>query len=263
MKPTRRVPFMRLQTLLAAVACGLAIPCPALAAEHALQVPLAQAGAAFVAALIVGVDAGRRLSRRGRSPHRVIVDQLGPRFAAGLLTLDGVVVQAGGLPWVPSVSRAAALVGRRLWEVEMFSADPQARQRLQAAIARAAAGELVCCDIETQSASGGRQILECCLRPHRDDDGAVRQLVISAFDVSERKAAETALATQLRAHELRFDGTPLAAIEWDPTCASGTGRAAPRKSSAGRVTKRSATAPPSWAWCRFTTGSKASRARRR
>jgi diguanylate cyclase (GGDEF)-like protein/PAS domain S-box-containing protein len=209
---------MRLVTALA----GLAGSCAAQASDDVAaaskilaQLSFWQPFLALTATLIAGAAVIRWLSRRRDSSYRIIVDQLGPRVAAGLLTPEGIIVEAGGLPWAPSVGRSSALVGRPLWEVEMFAADPRARHNLQEAIARAAGGELVCCDIDARSASGELQTIELCVRPLRKRGRIAGQLVVSAFDVTERKAAEVALASQLRIHENRFDGSPLAAVEWD------------------------------------------------
>jgi PAS domain S-box-containing protein len=104
----------------------------------------------------------------------------------GLLSLDGILLEAnqtaldfGGL------TREEA-VGRPFWEVRWWTISPHTQQQLQAAITQARQGDFVRYEVEVLGAGETTTIIDFSLKPMRDDSGQVVLLIPEGRDVSDR-----------------------------------------------------------------------------
>ena len=120
----------------------------------------------------------------------------------GLLSPEGIVLEAN-----PAAVRFAgvgldAIVGRPLWETTWWteSPDTEAAARLKAAIAEAASGKPVQYEVEVCAAGGRIATVDFSIRPVRDTSQAVIFLVPEGRDITQSKRA----LEQLAESESRF-----------------------------------------------------------
>lgn len=149
------------------------------------------------AAMSMAVDlTGRKQQeqalRESEQRLRTVLDGLGEAIFAGLMTADGVVLEVNA----PSLRRAGLtrneVIGRPFTRSRLWS-DPGVRPRLELAIARAREGETVRYE-ETACVTGGRRAsIDLTLHPLRNGFGDVHYIVLSAVDITERRAAERLL----------------------------------------------------------------------
>ena len=118
---------------------------------------------------------------------------------AGVLDLDGTLIEANRAPIEAAGLTRADVLGKPFWECSWWSYAPDVQARLRDAIARARAGETVRYD-ESVMMANGLMPIDFQLAPLRDETGRVTHLIPSAVDITERKRVEEAL----RESEERF-----------------------------------------------------------
>ena len=121
----------------------------------------------------------------------------------GLTTPWGVVLDVNEAPLRALGLGREEVVGRAIAELGLWRDDPATVAALEAAVARAAAGETPRLDLALTAPDGRRLVLDFQIAPLRDDEGRVTHLVPSAVDVTERRATEA----DLREREERFRAT--------------------------------------------------------
>ncbi len=134
---------------------------------------------------------------------------------ACILGPDGSVLFVNNTPlklWRISVDD---VVGKKLWDCPWFSKSPEARQIVQACCKRAAAGEQVTQDIETDISQPELLWAQFSVHPVVDEQGVIIQLLAEGHDISLRKRAEAELKASMQRIELYREQTPLATIEWN------------------------------------------------
>jgi PAS domain S-box-containing protein len=115
----------------------------------------------------------------------------------GRLDPDGTLTEANRQAIeAAGISREDA-IGRKFWDCYWWSFSPASQARLRSAITRAAQGETVRYDVEVRVADDRRIWIDFALIPQRDAAGAVVELVPSAVDITDRRAAEEALRTNI------------------------------------------------------------------
>ena len=117
----------------------------------------------------------------------------------GLLSPDGTLLEANETAQAFTGLSREAMVGRPFWQLHSWQ-DPTRRAQLQAAIQRAAQGELVRYEVEVEGSDGRVATVDFSLRPIQDATGRISYLIPEGRDISERKQTENAL----RASEERF-----------------------------------------------------------
>ena len=132
---------------------------------------------------------------------RRILDTLGT--FVGLTTSDGVIIDVNEAPLRLVGLTRDEIVGRRVGEIPVLQDDPAAIAAVEAAVAKAAAGETPRLDLAVTARGGRRVVLDLQIAPLRDETGRVTHLVPSAVDVTERRAIEA----DLREREERFRAT--------------------------------------------------------
>ncbi|GEM_PF-2646082 len=172
-----------------------------------------------VAALAIGL--GLTLARQTQNLRHAVRDATVSRAKfktlfdeslqlIGTLTPDGRVT---------AVNRAAAdiigiqpddVVGQSFWDTPWWSHDPQLQQRLRDAIAAAGAGDMVRFEADHPRADGAMLRADVSIKPLRDPDGKVTQLLAEGRDITERKAAEQAVReNEALYHEMFLTNTAI------------------------------------------------------
>ncbi|MGB7443706.1 MAG: PAS domain S-box protein, partial [Coleofasciculaceae cyanobacterium] len=118
----------------------------------------------------------------------------------GLLTPDGILLEANQTALDFGGFALKDVVGKPFWEARWWTLSPQTQEKLQEAIARAKEGEFVRYEAEVQGADNQVIMIDFSLRPILNETGQVILLIPEGRDITERKQAEA----QLREAEERF-----------------------------------------------------------
>jgi PAS domain S-box-containing protein len=155
--------------------------------------PIAGSGGEVAGILVkaVNVSLGRaavRALEESESRVRRVLDSL---FAfVGVMTTDGVLLEANRAPLEAAGIQLEDVKGRYFWDTYWWSYDAELQHWLRAAAAAAARGDVVRRDVEVRMAGDTRMTIDFMLAPLRNDDGEVTHLIPSAIDVSARVASE-------------------------------------------------------------------------
>lgn len=121
---------------------------------------------------------------------RRVLDNL---FAfVGVLTPEGVLVQANRAPLEAAQISADEVIGRKFWDCHWWSYSPKVQRQLRQAIRKALAGELVRHDVQIRIAGGQLIWIDFQIAPLRDEHGRITHLIPSGIDMSARMDAEEA-----------------------------------------------------------------------
>ena len=113
----------------------------------------------------------------------------------GLLSPDGILLEANRTALDVIAARAEDVVGLPFWDTPWWTHSAAVRQRLREAVAEAAGGALVRFETETVSAAGQTVNVDFSLKPMRDAEGRVVLLIPEGRDITEAKR------TAARLHE--------------------------------------------------------------
>lgn len=129
----------------------------------------------------------RALQESESRVHRVL-DSL---FAfVGVMTPDGVLLEANRAPLEAAGITLADVRGRHFWDTYWWSYDADLQDWVRTAVAGAARGEVIRRDVVVRMAGDTRMTIDFMLAPMRNDDGDITHLIPSAIDVSSRMASE-------------------------------------------------------------------------
>ncbi len=126
----------------------------------------------------------------------------------GLLEPDGTVLEVNQTALAVAGMRREDFVGTQFAENLWWQISPEAKQKAQAAIALAAAGEVVRYEAEVLVAGGAVATVDFSLKPIVDDSGKVVLLIPEARDISDRKALERELTVRQARFDAFFDAAP-------------------------------------------------------
>ncbi len=121
-------------------------------------------------------------------------------YFAGLLALDGTLVESNRLSSDASGFARGDLIGKKFWEIGFWSPSATLAGRMRAAVLRAAAGHPFHEEMPYFMADGSERVVDAHLSPVTDDEGRVLFVAASGTDITDRKRAEEAV----RASEGRF-----------------------------------------------------------
>jgi PAS domain S-box-containing protein len=145
------------------------------------------------------------VSTDGRPPELPVRDVLDSLFAfVGLLSPDGVLVEANRAALEAAGLGHGDVLGRPFWDAHWWSWSEHEQERLREAVQRAAAGETVRYDAEVRLLGDHRIWIDFQLFPLRDGTGAVTGLVPSGIDVTDRRRAEDTLTAIIEHAPLGF-----------------------------------------------------------
>ncbi|MEG4317675.1 MULTISPECIES: PAS domain S-box protein [unclassified Microcoleus] len=119
----------------------------------------------------------------------------------GLLEPDGTVLEVNQTALTVSGMGREDLVGTQFAENQWWQISPEAKQKVQEAIVKAAAGEVVRYEADVLVAGGAVATVDFSLKPIKDESGKVVLLIPEGRDLSDRKALERELALR----QARFD----------------------------------------------------------
>lgn len=111
----------------------------------------------------------------------------------GVLTPDGVLVEANRAPLEAADLVPDDVIGRPFWDCYWWSYDADVGRDLRRAVERAAAGEVVRYDVAVRVAGGAMCWIDFALVPLRDAGGEVTHLIPSGIDITDRVAAAAEL----------------------------------------------------------------------
>jgi PAS domain S-box-containing protein len=110
----------------------------------------------------------------------------------GLLTPEGIVLEANPSSLELLGDQAREAIGRHFWDTPWWSGDPARQAEVREAVRRGAAGEKV--RYQTRMPIPGRELhVDFSLTPIRDEQGRVRLLIPEGTDISEMVRATAAL----------------------------------------------------------------------
>lgn len=133
-------------------------------------------------------QAGLRALQESEDRVRRVLDSL---FAfVGVMTPEGILLEANRAPLEAAGIRIEDVKGRYFWDTFWWSYDPALQEWLRGAASRASQGEMVRRDVEVRMAGDTRMTIDFMLAPMYNDQGTVTHLIPSAIDVSARVASE-------------------------------------------------------------------------
>ncbi|HLT45792.1 MAG TPA: PAS domain S-box protein, partial [Rubricoccaceae bacterium] len=144
--------------------------------------------------------------RRGRAEQRfrVVFDAMAE--FVGLMEPDGTLIEANRTALDFGGLRPEDVVGKKLWEGAWWAGSEEARERLQAAVGRAAHGEFVRYEADVLGAGGRPATLDLSVKPVRGDDGRVDLLIAEGRPITEavqaRRMQEGLVAAQAGTFEI-------------------------------------------------------------
>lgn len=146
---------------------------------------------------------------------RNIIDGLGPSMFVGLLTTEGVVLEANQQALAAAGLKPEDVLGKPIEETYWFSYSEASKQQMRETIARAARGEASRYDLQIHAAENQFIPLDFSVQPFRDASGKVVLLVPSAIVIAERKRAEESLQESEERLRLALDAAHMGTFDWD------------------------------------------------
>jgi PAS domain S-box-containing protein len=131
--------------------------------------------------------------RRSQRRLRDIIDGLGPAMFVGLMTPEGIVLEANRPALEAGGLQPDDVLGKRFEDTYWFAFSEKSQHQMRATIARAAHGDASRYDMQIRVAHDQFIDVDFCLQPLRDEAGTVVFLVPSATVITARKETENAL----------------------------------------------------------------------
>jgi PAS domain S-box-containing protein len=133
----------------------------------------------------------------------------------GLLTPDGILLEANNAALAFIGATRDAVVGKPFWETPGWTQSESLSQRLRQSIAEAAMGNFVRYEVEIRGADGRVAAIDFSLRPVRDETGRVAFLIPEGREITERQRMERALRDKGQWLELAHEAAGIAVWDWN------------------------------------------------
>jgi PAS domain S-box-containing protein len=111
---------------------------------------------------------------------------------AGILDLQGTVVEANRLSWEGCGYSRDQVIGMRFWEGPWWAPSSDISSRVRHATEQALLGQSARAELPYFLASGEQRMVDVFIQPIRDEAGNVVLLAPSGIDITDRKRAEEA-----------------------------------------------------------------------
>jgi PAS domain S-box-containing protein len=133
----------------------------------------------------------------------------------GLLKPDGTVLEVNQTALEVAGLRREDFVGTQFVDNLWWEISPEAKQKVQAALAKAAAGEVVRYEADVLVGGGAVITVDFSLKPIVDDSGKVVLVIPEARDISDRKALERELVLRQNRFDAFFRAAPTSMCIFD------------------------------------------------
>jgi PAS domain S-box-containing protein len=114
-------------------------------------------------------------------------------YFAGVMTVDGTVVEANRLSLELTGFRRDQVVGRKFWDLGWWSRAPELAQMVLEGTRTAASGQQFRRETRYFTADGSERMMDLILAPVRDEAGRVVFIAPTGTDITERKRNEVAM----------------------------------------------------------------------
>src|SRR5262249_8308073 len=141
---------------------------------------------------VAAIDAAR--AAEANAKFRTLFEQ-GTQFA-GMLTLDGTVVELNRLCLEACGFTREETIGRKYWDCGWWKPSPALREMVQGGCALAASGEIFRAESHYFVADGSERFVDLIIAPVKDEAGRVLFLNPTGTDITEKKQAEKDLRKQ-------------------------------------------------------------------
>jgi PAS domain S-box-containing protein len=157
-----------------------------------------------------------RRAAEANAKFRAMFEQ-GTHFA-GILTLDGTIVEANRLCLDACGFTRDEVIGKPFWECGWWNRSPELSEKVRSASLQAAGGQPFRAESNYFVADGGERVVDLAIAPVTDETGRILFVAATGTDITERKRAEGELKAgdrkkdefiALLAHELRNPLAPL------------------------------------------------------
>ncbi|HVA88482.1 MAG TPA: GAF domain-containing protein [Chloroflexota bacterium] len=183
--------------------------------QHLVELLAAHAGVAIENAQLFAREAETREAlqrtmdslRESERRARAIFEQ-SFQFV-GLLSPEGILLDANQTALDFIVGTRAEVVGRHFWDTPWWRASPEARDRLCRAVSEAAGGQFVRYEVELPALDGTMITFDFSLSPVVDEAGRVSFLIPEARNISAIKALDRAHDELATLHERERIGRDL------------------------------------------------------
>jgi PAS domain S-box-containing protein len=145
---------------------------------------------------------------------RTLFEQ-GAQFA-GILTLDGTVVEANRLCLDACGFTREETIGKHFWDCGWWSPSPALQQMVRAACAQAAAGEMFRTETHYFVADGSERWVDLIIAPVTDEAGRVLFLSPTGTDITEKKRAVDELRKQTERLRLLWEAASVLLTTEEP-----------------------------------------------
>ncbi|MBW4483233.1 MAG: PAS domain S-box protein [Tildeniella torsiva UHER 1998/13D] len=159
--------------------------------EEARIVPLEGDEALVMVRDVTGRVMAEKALRESQQRFQAIFDQM-YQFI-GLLTPEGILLEANQTALAFGGFNREDVVGRPFWEAGWWTLSLETQSRLKQAIATASQGEFVRYEVQIQGADQQLITIDFSLRPVLDDQGQVVLLIPEGRDITQRKRMEEEL----------------------------------------------------------------------
>jgi PAS domain S-box-containing protein len=151
-------------------------------------------------------------AQRSQKRLRDLIDGLGPSMFVGLMTPQGILIEANRPALAAAGLKPEDVLGKPFEETYWWTYSQEVQQQLRETIARAARGEASRYDVQVRAAENHLIDIDFSLQPLRNETGEVVFLVPSANVITERKQTENALRASERKFQSVFEQAAVGVI---------------------------------------------------
>jgi PAS domain S-box-containing protein len=155
------------------------------------------------------------VAQRGQKHLRDLIDGLGASMFVGLLTPQGILIEANQPALAAAGLKPEDVLGKPFEETYWWTWSLEVQQQLRAAITRAARGEPSRYDVQIRAAENLFIDVDFSLQPLRDETGEIVFLIPSGVVITERKRAETALRESEARTRILIKSSDIGLWDWN------------------------------------------------